>query len=111
MNEENLQQLANELAEKLTPEQITFGQAISVCSVIVEMGLQRASLEDITEGLDNRFGGMVNRKEIRDVANHAIRFGLSFGLFETVDTETIALSSEGLLIGRDWLNKIYQEAA
>ena len=110
MNETQFQQLRTQLSQLMTPEQITFSQAVSVCSVMVEMGLQRASLEDITDGLEQRFEGMMERNHIQDVADHAIKFGLEVGLFESVDTETFTLSSGGMFVGRDWLNSIQQAA-
>jgi hypothetical protein len=110
MNETQIQQLRTQVSQLLNPEQITFSQAVSVCSVMIEMGLQRASLEDITDGLEQRFQGMVERDVIQDVADHAIKFGLEVGLFEPVDTETITLSSGGMFVGRDWLNLIQQAA-
>jgi len=110
MNDLQIQQLKQHISQYLTSEQITFSQAISVCSVMIEMGLQRASIEDITDGLEQRFDGMMERNHIQDVADHAIKFGLEVGLFESVDTETITLSSEGMFMGRDWLNLIQQAA-
>ena len=111
MNDTQLQELKQHIAQHFTPEQIAFSQAVSVCSVMIEMGLQRASLEDITDGLEQRFRGAMERTHIQDVADHAVKFGLEAGLFESVDTETITLSTSGIFMGRDWLNKIYQEAA
>lgn len=107
----NDQQLKQQLAQHFTPEQITFSQAVSVCSVMIEMGLQRASLEDITDGLEQRFQGMVERAHIQDVAEHAIAFGLEVGLLESIDNDTVALSDGGMFVGRDWLNQIQKEAA
>lgn len=105
-----MQEALEQLKSVLTPEQITFGQAVSVCSVMVEMGLQRASLEDVTDGLAQRFEGLVERSEVQDVADNAITFGLNCGLFEQVDSETFSLSSHGLMFGRDWLRQIQQAA-
>jgi len=110
MNETQIQQLRTQVSQLFTPEQITFSQAVSVCSVMIEMGLQRASIEDITDGLEQRFDGMMERNHIQDVADNAIKFGLEVGLFESVDTDTITLSSQGMFIGRDWLNQIQQAA-
>lgn len=111
MNDLQIQQLREHVSKHFTPEQITFSQAVSVCSVMIEMGLQRASLEDVTDGLEQRFQGMMERDHIQDVADHAIKFGLEVGLFESVDTETITLSTNGMFVGRDWLCRMYQEAA
>lgn len=111
MNNSQLQNIAQFVTQNFTPEQIVFSQAVSVCSVMIEMGLQRASVEDITDGLEQRFQGMVERDTIQDVADHAVKFGLHVGLFDSVDTDTFTLSSQGMLVGRDWLNRIYQEAA
>ncbi len=110
MNDQQLTQLKQQLAQHFTPEQITFSQAVSVCSVMIEMGLLRASLEDITDGLEQRFQGMVERDHIQDVAEHAIEFGIEVGLLESIDNDTVALSSEGMFAGRDWLNQIQQAA-
>lgn len=111
MNDSQLEQLKTHLSQQLTPEQITFSQAVSVCSVMIEMGLQRASIEDITDGLEQRFQGLMERDHIQDVAEHAVKFGLEIGLMESVDTETVTLSSGGMFVGMDWLNRIHQEAA
>jgi hypothetical protein len=111
MINQDLQQVREYVCNNFTPAQIAFSQAVSVCSVMIEMGLQRASIEDITDGLEQRFQGMMERNHIQDVASHAINFGLEFGLFESVDVETITLSTSGIFVGRDWLCKMRQEAA
>ena len=111
IDDQQLHDLRQHLSQNFTAEQITFSQAVSVCSVMIEMGMQRASLEDITDGLEQRFQGVMERDHIQDVADHAIKFGLAVGLFECVDTETITLSTGGMFVGRDWLHKIYQQAA
>ena len=91
----HMQELLEQLKSNLTPEQITFGQAVSVCSVMIEMGLQRASLEEVTSGLVQRFEGLLGWSEVHDVADNAIVFGLNCGLFEQVDDETFSLSKIG----------------
>ncbi len=106
----HMQEALEQLKSVLTPDQITFGQAVSVCSVMIEMGLQRATLEDVTDGLVQRFEGLLERSEIQDVADNAITFGLNCGLMESVDSETFSLSSHGLMYGRDWLRQIQQAA-
>jgi len=106
----HMQEALEQLKSVLTPDQITFGQAISVCSVMVEMGLYRATLEDVTDGLVQRFEGLMERSEIQDVADNAITFGLNCGLMEPIDRETFSLSSHGLMYGRDWLRQIQQAA-
>jgi hypothetical protein len=111
MNDKEYQTMKQQLSEVLTPQGIAFGQAVSVCSVMIEMGLQRASIDDITDGLEQRFEGLIERNDIQNVAEHAITFGLEIGLFEPVDTDTITLSANGMYIGRDWLERIQQEAA
>ena len=106
----HMQEALEQLKSVLTPDQITFGQAVSVCSVMIEMGLQRATLEDVTDGLVQRFEGLLERSEIQDVADNAITFGLNCGLMESVDSETFSLSSHGLMFGRDWLREIRKVA-
>jgi hypothetical protein len=107
---QQLQQAAQMLKSIITEEQMFFAQAVSVCSVVVEMGLQRASLEDVVDGLDQRFNGVMGRDHIQQVADIAIKFGLERGLFETVDSETFSLSCQGAFMGRDWLREIHKAA-
>jgi hypothetical protein len=105
-----MNQALEQLKAILTKEQMFFAQAVSVCSVVVEMGLQRASLEDVVDGLNQRFEGIVEKTKIEEVADTAIQFGLGNGLFESVDSETFSLSAQGMFLGRDWLFRIQQEA-
>ena len=105
-----LKKAADQLKRSLTPEQIAYSQAVSVCSVVVEIGLQRASLEDVVDGLEQRFQGLIEREEIQNVAEGAIEFGMSAGLMQSVDNDTFSLSVTGIFVGRDWLAQIKQEA-
>ena len=104
-----LKKAADQLKQMLTPEQVAYSQAVSVCSVVMELGLQRASIEDVVDGLTERFQGMLDRNEIQDVAEGAIEFGMQAGLMQVVDTETFSLSSTGMYVGRDWLKRLKQE--
>ena len=109
MNIKNeLEQAAEQLKRVLSPEQIAYSQAVSICSVVMEMGLQRASLEDVVDGMEQRFQGLLKRDEIQDVAEGAIAFGMHMGLMQVVDSDTFSLSSTGLFVGKDWLSKINQ---
>lgn len=101
---------AKELKQLLTPEQIAYGQAVSICSVVMEMGLQRASLEDVVDGIEQRFQGLLERDEIQDVALGAIEFGMHMGLMQAVDSDTFSLSSTGMFVGKDWLYRVQQKA-
>ena len=110
MNTQELEQAAEQLKKVLTPEQIAYGQAVTVCSVVLHLGLQRASIEDVVDGLEERFDGMFERDYIQDVAEGAISFGLQSGLMEMVDSETFSLSSTGVMVGKNWLAQ-HQQAA
>ena len=109
MNQLELKNAADQLKQILTPEQVAYSQAVSVCSVVLELGLQRASIEDVVDGLERRFNGMVDRNKIQDVAEGAIEFGMQAGLMQYVDTETFSLSSTGMYVGKDWLKRLKQE--
>jgi hypothetical protein len=109
MNQLELKNAADQLKQMLTPEQVAYSQAVSVCSVVMELGLQRASIEDVVDGLNERFQGMLERDFIQDVAEGAIEFGMQAGLMQYVDTETFSLSSTGMYVGRDWLKRLKQE--
>lgn len=106
IQEQTHEELKELLKQSLTPEQIAFGQAVSVCSVVVDLGLIKASIEDVVEGLYERFQGLCEKQEIRDTAEAAIEFGLNVGLFEYHDQDSFTLSSSGLVVGKDWLNRI-----
>ena len=108
--DQEIQQTVQFLKSILSEEQLHFAQAVSVCSVVVEMGLQRASLEDVVDGLNQRFDGFVEKSHIEQVADTAIKFGLDRGLFESVDSETFSLSSQGIIFGKDWLTNMRQAA-
>jgi hypothetical protein len=86
---------------------ISMAQAVSVCSVVVETNQQRFELEDVVDGLDERFGGLIPRSQIQSQVEPALKFGLVAGLFEQIDTETFSLSSAGIAIGTDWLQMIH----
>ena len=109
MNQLELKNAADQLEQILTPEQVAYSQAVSVYSVVLELGLQRASIEDVVDGLERRFNGMVDRNKIQDVAEGAIEFGIHAGLMQVVDTETFSLSSTGMFVGKDWLYKLQQQ--
>jgi len=109
MNQLEFQNAADQLKQMLTPEQVAYSQAVSVCSIVMELGLQRASIEDVVDGLNERFQGMLERDFIQDVAEGAIEFGMQAGLMQHVDTETFSLSSTGMYVGRDWLKRLKQE--
>ena len=108
--EQAFEQAAEQLKHLLTPEQIAYSQAVSICSVVMEMGLQRASLEDVVDGMEQRFQGMMERDAIQDVAEGAIAFGMHAGLMQAVDSDTFSLSSTGMFVGKDWLSRLQQEA-
>ena len=105
----DLKSASKELKQLLTPEQIAYGQAVSVCSVVVEMGLQRASLEDVVDGMEQRFEGLIDRDEIQDVAEGAIAFGMRMGLMQVVDEESFSLTDAGMFVGNNWLMEIRQD--
>ena len=106
--ETELNQAAEQLKRVLSPEQIAYSQAVSVCSVVMELGLQRASVDDVVDGLNERFQGLLDRDSIQDVAEGAIEFGMNVGLMQHVDNETFSLSSTGMYVGTDWLMKLKQ---
>ena len=111
MNTKNqLKKAADQLKHILTPEQVAYGQAVTVCSVVMELGLQRASIEDVVDGLEQRFNGMLERDAIQDVAEGAISFGLHAGLMQVVDNDTFSLSGTGMFVGNDWLSRLQQQA-
>lgn len=108
--DKEMDQAMNFLKQVLTPEQMVFSQAVSMCSVIVELGLQRASIEDVVDGFCERFEGMIERSHIEEVANNALAFGFEKGLFEPIDHETFTLSEEAFSYGENWLRQIKQTA-
>ena len=95
--------------EGFDPEAIACGQAVSVCSLLVEMGLMRATLEDVVDGLYDRFEGMIPRSHLEVKAGEAIEAGLKFGMFERLDEETVSMSYEGTVIGEEWLARLESE--
>lgn len=110
MKTNELEQLSITLESILDQGQIMYGQAVSICSVFVESGFQRASFEDVVDSLFNRFEGCVPRGNIESNAADAIEFGITIGLFEVFDQDTITLSEQGLEVGTDWLNRLEQAA-
>lgn len=108
MNTSEIAKAAKAL-EGFDPEAIACGQAVSVCSLLVEMGLLRATLEDVVDGLYARFEGMIPKSHLEVKVGEAIETGLKFGMFERLDEETVSLSDEGKLIGEEWLARLESE--
>lgn len=111
MDKTEFNELAEQLKDLVSPVQVIMGQAASVCSIIKQLGLLRATTEDIVDGLFERFEGLVEREHLTSVADGAINFGLCTGLFDKVDEDSISLSQIGMLVGSDWLAQLQQDPA
>ena len=97
----------------LTDEEIVFSRAVSICSVIIEMGLCRASIEDVIDGLYNRFigaGETIDRDHLQSTTQSAIDYALTNGMIERRDTDTFSLSDSGTFYGTTWLKLVTQSA-
>lgn len=107
----NTSEIANaaKVLESFDPEMIAYGQAVSVCSILIERGLMRATVEDVVDGLYDRFEGMIPRLHLEVKAKEAIEAGLRFGMFERLDEETVSMSCEGNVIGEDWFARLESE--
>lgn len=106
---EQEQEIKQFIQDNFTQEQVLFSQAVSICSIITELGLLRATLEDIVDGLHQRFCDFVDKESLTDTAVDAVRFGLIGGLFEYIDQETISLTEMGMFLGSDWLKKLKEQ--
>ncbi len=109
MTTNDLANAAEVIKQNFSAEDILYAQAVSVASVLVEMKLLRASVEDVVDGLFERFEKMVPRDHLEDKAKEAIEAGVRLGLFERIDEDHICLSVEGNLIGTDWHYRIQND--
>lgn len=106
IDQKELKDLKKYIEDNFSQEQVAFSQAVSVCSAIVEMGLLRASEEDIVERLCARFDGFLEEQHVRETVSFVVYYGLQNGLFEEVDEEYISLTEIGHTLGKNWLDKI-----
>jgi len=98
--------MSPDLLDHFTPEEIHYGQAVSICSAIIDMGLQRACFDDIVDGLNQRFEGMIEKNIIIHNTENAIALGVDCGLFEPHDEDYYTLTDRGHSAGREWLKFI-----
>ena len=106
IDEQEAKQLQQILKDNLSEEQVVFARTISVCSVIVELQLLRATKEDIVFGLYERFGELVNKEQIEEIVDESLGFGIASGLFEYCDDESVTLTEMGMFLGSDWLRRV-----
>lgn len=106
IDQKEAKQLKKYIENNFSQEQVAFSQAVSVCSAIVEMGLLRASEEDIVERLCARFDGFLDKQHVRETVSFVVYYGLQNQLFEEVDEEYISLTEIGQTLGKEWLHKI-----
>lgn len=105
----NNQEIRDTLIAFLGEDGIRFGQAISVCSCVVEMGLIKASIEDVADGLFERFQGLLEKKQIIETAIDAIEYGIQNNLIEPYTDGTFSLTTQGMEYGSDWSKKLKAE--
>jgi hypothetical protein len=98
------------ISEFFNVEQMLFAQAVSICSVVVDLGLMRFEIDDAKSGLEDRHN-ISFPQEVRNIIQDAITFGCddTVNMFEQLDTDTYSLTAYGVAIGTDWSNRIQQE--
>jgi hypothetical protein len=104
----NNQEIRDTLMSFLGEDGIRFGQAVSICACVVEMGLIRATIDDVADGLYQRFQGLLDRKHIIEASIEAIEFGIVHKLIEPYTDGSFTLTEDGIFVGRDWSKQIAQ---
>lgn len=98
------------ISDYFNPLQITFAQAVSICSIITDLGLMRFDIEDAVNGLADRHNTTFPT-EMFSIVQDAVTFGCTeeVGMFTQLDTDTFALTAHGIAIGKDWSKRVHQD--
>jgi hypothetical protein len=100
------EEIQEALLEMLGEEGIVYAQAVSICSLFTEMNVLRAEIDDIVDGLHQRFQGVVNKDQLKDTVKTVLPIGILGGLFEAYDDQSVTLTAAGAYVGQDWYNKL-----
>jgi hypothetical protein len=102
-------QEAQEALKDMPSSLIQYGQAVSVCSLFVEMEQISLSIDQITEGLFDRFQGCIPKDHVKTVVLSAVDFGLQIELLDSINT-SITPTEGGWQVGADWLKQIKNDS-
>lgn len=93
----------------LSEQQAIYARAVSICSIVHDLGLMRASMEDVIEGLQERHDMTIPPEGYQQVADAILAGMIHLDMFKPLDVDTFTLTAQGRAIGRDWSARIHKE--
>ena len=100
-----LQELANTIKDTIPQDIVMHCRAVSVCSVFIEKEICESNYEELTDGLVERFGNMVDRELVDQNVFEAVQYGIQADLME-IEEDSITLTLDGILAGEEWLEQV-----